>query len=676
VATLSATLLLVGAPVGASGTSTHGHHHTASSGLATSAGARPAVVAGLLPWSLPQPLSREVALPGAPGSIDVLGGLTASSASSASVTALAVPSGSATAQGQLAAPTHDAAGAVIGGRSFLFGGGDQTTVATVQAYGGPAGGSATTVAQLPQPRSDAVAATIKQTTYVVGGYDGTRPDPAVLATTSGTSFTTVANLPVPVRYPAVAALGSTLYVFGGEAVTGPDAGKPVTTIQAVNVARGTASTVGQLPEPLAGSAAVTLDGVIYLAGGETTDITAATTWPSDGDTGVTPTGASSAGTASVATIWAFNPRGASLAVAGTLQVPVANAGLAVSGGTAWLLGGETNGRPVSAAQMFRPDPAYGLAGEPGAGSPYYGDQLLIADRGNNRLLVLNDAGAITWQYPNATAPPPPGPKGFYFPDDAFFIRHGTAIISNQEENDTIVQIGYPSGKVLWTTGHPAVPGSAPGYLHEPDDAYLLKDGNISVADSDNCRILILDPTGAIVHQVGTTGVCTHQPGTALANPNGDTPLANGDVLISETTGSYLSEYTQSGQLVWSTHIPIAYPSDPQPLANGLFLMTDYTDPGGIIEASQQGQIVYQYRDPSGLGELNQPSLAALLPSGAIMANDDYRDRMVAIDPVTDAVVWNYGTPDHPGTAPGLLNIPDGFDILGPNGSTPLHPQTG
>ena len=51
--------------------------------------------------------------------------------------------------------------------------------------------------------------------------------------------------------------------------------------------------------------------------------------------------------------------------------------------------------------------------------------------------------------------------GFYFPDDAFFIRHGTAIISNQEENDTIVEISYPSGRLLFSYGHPRQPGSAP-----------------------------------------------------------------------------------------------------------------------------------------------------------------------------------------------------------------------
>jgi glucose dehydrogenase len=69
-------------------------------------------------------------------------------------------------------------------------------------------------------------------------------------------------------------------------------------------------------------------------------------------------------------------------------------------------------------------------------------------------------------------------------------------------------------------------------------------------------------------------------------------------------------------------------------------------------------------------------LVELLPSGVFLSNDDYNDRMVAIDPQTGALVWQYGETGAPGTAPGLLNTPDGFDILGPGGSTPTHSATG
>jgi Kelch motif protein len=614
----------------------------------------PAAESGLLPWQLSQPLSREVAVPGtSSASVVVLGGLNGGNGTTASVQSIQVPAGTSAPAGALSTATHDAAGAVVGGRVLVFGGGASTTFATVQsspltATGGAA--NATVVGQLPQPRSDATAVTVDGTAYLVGGYDGTRADPQVLATTNGSTFRTVGSLHVPVRYPAVAALGRLIYVFGGQRVgTGTSA---VDDIQRIDTRTGQIAVVGHLPQAVSGASAVTLGGVIYVAGGST-------------------------GAADVATIYAFDPRSGHALIAGNLMAPVANAAMTAVGDTAWLIGGETGSTPTALVQMLRPNAEFGTAGAPGAGSPYFGEKLLIADRGNNRLLVLDDTGTIVWTYPDPPSmPPPPGPRGFYFPDDAFFINHGTAIVSNQEENETIVQIGFPSGKILWTYGHPAQPGSSPGYLHEPDDAYLLKNGNVTVADADNCRILVISPAGSIVSQIGTTGSCVHNPPTGVGGPNGDTPLADGNFLISETRGSYISEYTPTGSLVWTTHLAIAYPSDPQQIGPDLYMCADYSDPGGIVEFNRSGQILYTYRAPSGINRLNQPSLAELLPSGAFMVNDDYRNRMAAIDPTTQALVWDYGVPDVPGTSAGYLNIPDGFDILNADGSTPTHPQTG
>ena len=86
--------------------------------------------------------------------------------------------------------------------------------------------------------------------------------------------------------------------------------------------------------------------------------------------------------------------------------------------------------------------------------------------------------------------------------------------------------------------------------------------------------------------------------------------------------------------------------------------------------------MYRYQPTSGLGVLDHPSLVERLPSGVFMVNDDYNDRMVAIDPSTRALVWQYGANGHAGTTPGLLNTPDGFDLLAPGGNTPTHPTTG
>ena len=640
----------------------------------------PAVESGLLPWHMAGPLSREVVTAGSPGQLIVLGGLSASDTSTNGVYAVSTATGAVRRIGALPVAVHDAAVAVSGQRALVFGGGSAASVGTVQSFPLAGGGAATDVGNLPAPRSDAQAATIGATTYIVGGFDGSKPDASVVATTNGQTYRIIATLRVPVRYAAVAALDGRIYAFGGEAITGPHAGTPVNVIQVVDPARRTASIVGNLPEALAGAAAVTVDGELFVAGGESPAATKPK--PGLGTTQLTGQPIANAGsegpsspTRTVSTIWAYDPATGRLLAAGRLQVPVSNAGVAADGSIAWIVGGESNGARVSSVQMIRPDRAFGNAGAPGAGSPYFGDKLLVADRGNNRLLLLDAAMNVVWKYPSPTAPG--DPLQFYYPDDAFFTNHGTAIISNQEENETIVKIAYPSGKIIWSYGHPGQPGTARGYLHEPDDAYLLKNGQVTVADAVNCRVLVINENHTVARQIGTDGECFHNPPASMGSPNGDTPLTDGNLLISEINGSWVSEYTPAGKLVWTVHLAVVgYPSDPQQTGPDSYLLADYSSPGQVVEFDRHGKILYRYDQASGPGRLNQPSLAELLPSGMIMANDDHNDRMVAIDPSTGALVWQYGITGKPGTGPGQLNIPDGFDLLLPDGSTPTHPATG
>jgi hypothetical protein len=123
-------------------------------------------------------------------------------------------------------------------------------------------------------------------------------------------------------------------------------------------------------------------------------------------------------------------------------------------------------------------------------------------------------------------------------------------------------------------------------------------------------------------------------------------------------------------------LPLKYPSDPQQLGPDRYLVADYTRPGGVYEFNRAGRILWSYHPSSGSGMLDHPSLAERLPSGLICANDDYRDRVVIIDPHTGRIVWQYGRTDSPGRGRDQLRIPDGFDLLGPEGTTPTHPYTG
>jgi hypothetical protein len=606
---------------------------------------------------LPAPISGESVVATGEGPL-IIGGLDSSANSASGVFLLDPASGRLSEAGALSGPLHDAAAAVLGEKVVVFGGGTEASTDAVQALPAPGGtvspgSEAEPTGKLPTVRSDLSAVTIGQIAYVLGGYDGSKPIDSVLATGDGSSFKQVARLPEPARYLAVATLGGRIYAFGGETASGAASD----AIREVDPGAGTARIVGHLPHAVSHASAIALGGAIYVLGGE-----------AEG----TPTSQA----------WRFDPGTKKVTPAGRLPQPISGAGAATVGNTAYLIGGTGPGEATLASVVKLavvrkkvPDPAEAKAKTAGSGGPGpFSGQLMIADRGNNRLIVVNAQKHILWRFPSHKHPAPPG--GFYFPDDAFFTHHGNGIISNEEQNERIVQLSYPGGKLLWSFGHPGVTGSEPGYLHEPDDAYLLKNGTVSVADAQNCRVLLISHAKKLLKTFGDPESCTHEPPHRLGSPNGDTPLANGDILISEVTGSYIDEITPTGKLVWSVQLPIEYPSDPQQLGPDRYLVADYTRPGGIYEFNRAGKILWFYHPSSGRGMLNHPSLAERLPNGLIATNDDYRDRVAIINPKTKRIVWQYGVTGKPGTGPDHLHIPDGFDLLAPNGATPTHPFTG
>jgi hypothetical protein len=286
--------------------------------------------------------------------------------------------------------------------------------------------------------------------------------------------------------------------------------------------------------------------------------------------------------------------------------------------------------------------------------------LLIADRGNDRMLLVDAHHKILWRFPTA-ADRARGVR-LNFDDDTFVEPGGNAIVSNEEENHDIISIDIKTHRVTNLYGHPGVKGSTPGYLNTPDDAYVLKDGTMTVADAYNCRILFIR-NHRIVRQIGTTGVCVHNPPHSMTSPNGDTPLADGGVLVSEITGSWIDKYTKTGKFVWAFQAPVAYPSDPQPISRGRILLADYSYPGAVLIVNRRGTALWRFRPTSGPGVLNHPSLAFMLSNGDIAVNDDYNHRVVIIDPKKNRIVWQYGHNHVAGRGPGYLNTPDGMDYV-------------
>jgi hypothetical protein len=324
------TALCAGALLVLAAACSSGGHGTASAAAGPSATPH-RVVTGLVAsgetWTLPAAVSRPVVLPSRTGFV-VLGGLATGDTSTSRVVQVDPASGDSRVAGALAVAVHDSAGAVIGGRFFVFGGGSASSVPVVQAW---TAGSATAMASLPDARSDLSAATLARTTYLVGGYDGSAMTPAVLATTDGLTFRQVARLAIPVRYAAVAGIGTTLWVVGGVTSTSEGGTTETDAVQKVDLVSGLVTVTGRLPEPMGHATALTLDGQIFVLGGRS-------------------------GTVPSATILRLDPASGALTPAGDLPQAVSDAGSVAVGGVGYLVGGEVTGpaQPLDTVVALHP----------------------------------------------------------------------------------------------------------------------------------------------------------------------------------------------------------------------------------------------------------------------------------------------------------------------------------
>ncbi|HJU37449.1 MAG TPA: hypothetical protein VJ716_08545 [Gaiellaceae bacterium] len=292
--------------------------------------------------------------------------------------------------------------------------------------------------------------------------------------------------------------------------------------------------------------------------------------------------------------------------------------------------------------------------------------LLIADRGNDRILLVDPGRRSLWRFP--TAADRAQGRRLVFDDDTFVEPGGQALVTNEEDHGDILSIDVATHRVTRLFGVPgpqAGPGGAagpPNRLNWPDDAYVLPDGTLTVADAYRCRILFIR-NRRIVRQIGRTDSCVHDPPRTLGAVNGDTPLPDGGVLVSEIAGSWIDFFSPTGQLLRSFQAPVSYPSDPQPLSRGRILLADYAKPGAVEILNRRGKVLWRYGPASGWGALDHPSLAIMLPNGNIAVNDDYDDRVVIVDPRKRRIVWQYGHLARPGRGEDFLRTPDGMDYI-------------
>jgi len=95
------------------------------------------------------------------------------------------------------------------------------------------------------------------------------------------------------------------------------------------------------------------------------------------------------------------------------------------------------------------------------------DRYLTVDYSDpGQIVIFNSAGRALWRFA------PTGPDALNHPSLALPLPNGD-ILLNDDYNDRVIVVDPRSDRIVWQFGHTGVPGTAPGYLNNPDGVDLL-----------------------------------------------------------------------------------------------------------------------------------------------------------------------------------------------------------
>ena len=199
--------------------------------------------------------------------------------------------------------------------------------------------------------------------------------------------------------------------------------------------------------------------------------------------------------------------------------------------------------------------------------------------------------------------------------------------------DNRVLLVNPAGHIVWQYGQFGVAGNGPNQLSTPVQNTWLPNAHVLITDQGNGRIIEV--------RVSDKKIVWEYDG--LNNPNCAELLHNGHILICDennnqalevthtTPSTIIHTYTIAGGMLFSA---VAFASR---LPNGHTLITDSGN-ARIVETDENGNVFWQYftnTDPNsnprgGTGPL--PTRALRLRNGNTLISDQYNHRVIEVSP--------------------------------------------
>lgn len=207
-----------------------------------------------------------------------------------------------------------------------------------------------------------------------------------------------------------------------------------------------------------------------------------------------------------------------------------------------------------------------------------------------------------------------------------------------------------AGRIVWQYGQFGVAGAGPDQLSTPVQNTWLPNRHILITDQANERIIEVTLGKQIVWQYGTTGVAGNGS-EQLNNPNCAELLENGHILICDENNNRAIEVTHTtpSTIVWqygsgdpNVNDPVSGVAFASRLENGHTLITD-SNHARIVEIDTGKKVVWEYftnTDPDsnprgGTGPL--PTRALRLRNGDTLISDQYNHRVIEVNPEKEIV---------------------------------------
>jgi len=304
--------------------------------------------------------------------------------------------------------------------------------------------------------------------------------------------------------------------------------------------------------------------------------------------------------------------------------------------------------------------------------------ILIADQLNNRVIENNRQHHVVWQFGNGSnVPGPDSIVGTNDAErvGALTLISGTGTPPGADPScpqkarcpDNRVILVNEAGHIVWQYGMAGVTGAGFDQLNTPVQATYLPNGHILITDQVNERVIEVNRAHHIVWQYGKTGVVGAKF-DELSNPNSAQLLENGHILIADENNNRVIEVTRSHHIVWHYGSPkgteLSGAAFASRLDNGDTLITDSHN-NRILIVTHDKKVVFDYATNHRHGSMAMPlpTRAVMLRNGNILISDQFNDQVIEINQFKQ-IVFSQGHIQVDGDDFNQLNAPYDAKVIG------------